>query len=168
MFTCFVVCWFFVAPQRDGPDVVQSGFGVNFLFWSGEFLGNCRRISQRILKANFDSEFFGLVFPGFQATQKIHAQNSRPELLAVLSNFHFLEPKILFTAILCLRGRPTNRWPKEKGLAPLCCILSAESNPIRPPHNKHLSNIHLCLHHLQDCSSFLTRANVFCIKGLVL
>ena len=45
-----------------GPDVMQSGFGVNFLFWSGEFQENCRRISQRILMANFDSEIFGLFF----------------------------------------------------------------------------------------------------------
>ena len=45
--------------------------------------------------ANFDSEFFGLVFPGFQATQKIHAQNSRPELSAFLSNFTFLNPKFI-------------------------------------------------------------------------
>ena len=43
---------------------MQSGYGVNFLFWRGEFEENCRRISQRILLANFDSEFFGLVFPG--------------------------------------------------------------------------------------------------------
>ena len=45
--------------------------------------------------ANFDSEFFGLVFPGFQATEKIHAQNSRPELSAFLSNFTFLNPKFI-------------------------------------------------------------------------
>ena len=74
---------------------MQSGFGVKFLFWSGEFYENCRRISQRILMANFDSEFFGLVFPGFQATQKIHAQNSRPELSAFLSNFTFLNQKFI-------------------------------------------------------------------------
>ena len=45
--------------------------------------------------ANFDSEFFGLVFPGLQATQKIHAQNSRPELSAFLSDFTFLNPKFI-------------------------------------------------------------------------
>ena len=37
------------------------------------------------LSANFDGEFFfgeclGLGFPGFQTSQKKHAQNSRPEL----------------------------------------------------------------------------------------
>ena len=51
--------------------------------------------SQQILMANFDSEFIGLVFPGFQATQKIHAQNSRPELSVFLSNFTFLSPKFI-------------------------------------------------------------------------
>ena len=28
--------------ENVGPDVMQSGFGVNFLFWSGEFEENCR------------------------------------------------------------------------------------------------------------------------------
>ena len=45
--------------------------------------------------ANFDSEFFGLVFPGLQATQKIHTQSSRPELSTFLSNFTFLNPKFI-------------------------------------------------------------------------
>ena len=45
--------------------------------------------------ANFDSEVFGLVFPGFQATQNFHTQNSRPELSAFLSNFTFLNPKCI-------------------------------------------------------------------------
>ena len=73
---------------------MQSGFGVKFLFWSGEFEENCRRISQRILMANFDSDFLGLVFQGFRPPKKIHAQNSRPELSAFLSNFTFSKPKI--------------------------------------------------------------------------
>ena len=72
-------------------------------FWSrryaeriwGEFSILVRRILGRLpanFSANFDSEFFGLVFPGFQATQKIHAQNSRPESSAFLSNFTLLNP----------------------------------------------------------------------------
>ena len=74
------------------PNVLQSGFGVIFLFWPGEFNENCRGISQRISMANFDCEFFGLVFP-FQAPQKkVHAQNSRPNLSAFLSNFAFSNP----------------------------------------------------------------------------
>ena len=48
---------------------------MNFYFDPANF----RRISQRILMANFDSDIFGLVFPGFEAAQKIHAPNSRPE-----------------------------------------------------------------------------------------
>ena len=57
--------------------------------------------------ANFDSEFFGLVFPGLQATQKIHAQNSRPELSAFLSNFTFLNPKFIHGDFL-LTGETNN------------------------------------------------------------
>ena len=52
-------------------------------------------MSQRILTEFLDSEFFGPVFPGFQATQKIHAQNSRPELSAILSKVTFLNPKFI-------------------------------------------------------------------------
>ena len=62
--------------------------------------------------ANFDS----LVFPGFQATQKIHAQNSRPELLAFLSNFTFLNPKFIHGDFL-LTGE-TNQF-HEKSLGNL-------------------------------------------------
>ena len=87
------------------------------IFWSrryaeriwGEFFILVRRILGKlpaIFSANFDGEFFGLVFPGFRGTQKIHAQNSRPELSAFLSNFTFSNPN-LFTAIFCFRGRPT-------------------------------------------------------------
>ena len=57
--------------------------------------------------ANFDSKVFGLVFPGFQATQKIHAQNSRPELSALLSNFAFLNPKVIHGDFL-LTGETNN------------------------------------------------------------
>ena len=59
--------------------------------------------------ANLDSEFFGLVFPGLpalQATQKftpkIHVQNCRHSSPISLSR-----TQNLFTAIFCLRGRPT-------------------------------------------------------------
>ena len=85
---------------------MQSGFGENFLFWSSEFQENRRRISQRILMANFDCKIVGLVFLGLQATQKIHALNSRPELSAFLSNFTFLNPKFIHGDFL-LTGRPT-------------------------------------------------------------
>ena len=65
--------------------------------------------------ANFDSELFGLVFPGLQATQKfmpkIHVQNYRhssPISLSWTQN--------LFTAIFCLRGRPTLRMGSTQGM----------------------------------------------------
>ena len=68
--------------------------------------------------ANFDSEFFGLVFPGFQATQKIHAQNSRPELSAFLSNFTFLNPKFIHGDFLLTGDPPFHAFfPKKRGLA---------------------------------------------------
>ena len=35
--------------QELEPEVQQSGFGVNFLFWPGEFVG--------IFSANFDGAF---------------------------------------------------------------------------------------------------------------
>ena len=54
--------------------------------------------------AKFDSEFFSLVFPRFQATQKIHAQNSRPELSAFLSDFTFLNPKFIHGDFLAYGG----------------------------------------------------------------
>ena len=97
---------------------------MNFLFWSGEFLSeNCRRI----LMANFDGEFFGLVFPGFQATQKIHAQNSRPELPAFLSNLIFSNPKFIHGDFLL-----TGETKKCSEIFPemfeaLCC--GSEMNP---------------------------------------
>ena len=51
---------------------------------------------------NFDSEFFSLVFPGLQAPQKINAQNSRPNLSALLSNVTFSNP--FFNADFLLTG----------------------------------------------------------------
>ena len=86
-----MVVSFSLVIECFGPDVMQSGFGVNFLFWSGEFWENCRRISQRILMANFSALFF----QGFRSPQKIHAQNSRQELSAFLSNFTLLKPKFI-------------------------------------------------------------------------
>ena len=84
----------FFRTKKLGSDVMQSGFGVNFLFWSGELQENCQRISQRISMANFDSEFFGLVFSRVAG----HPKNSRPKftsrIVGIPLQFHFLEPKI--------------------------------------------------------------------------
>ena len=65
--------------------------------------------------ANLDSEIFGLVFPGFQVTQKIHAQNSRPELSAFLSNFTFLNPKFIHGDFL-LKGEIKTFWSFKQEL----------------------------------------------------
>ena len=44
--------------------------------------------------ANFDGEFFGLVFPGFQATQKNSCPKFTSRIVGIPLQFHFLEPKI--------------------------------------------------------------------------
>ena len=73
-----------------GPDVMQSRFGVNFVFWPGELLGKL----PANFSANFDSEFFGVVFPGASG----HPKNSRPKftsrIVGISLQFHFLEPKL--------------------------------------------------------------------------
>ena len=91
---------------------MQSGFRVNVLFWSGECLENCWRISQRILMANLIANFSALFFKGFRPPQKIHAQNSRPELSAFISNFTFLNPKFIHGKFL-LTGE-TNIFDTER------------------------------------------------------
>ena len=98
---------FFLVPRLCRADLGWNFYlgPANFREIAGEFLSE---FWWRIL-----SGFFGLVFPGFQATQKIHAQNSRPELSAFLSNFTFLNPK--FMAIFCLRGRPKFLCPEFWG-----------------------------------------------------
>ena len=59
------------------PTLCRADLGWIFYFGAANF----RKICQRISMANFDSDFFGLVFPGFQATPKnhakIHVQNCR-------------------------------------------------------------------------------------------
>ena len=73
-----------------------------------EFFILVRRILGKLpanFSANFDGKYFGLVFPGFQATPK----NSRPKftsrIVGIPLQFTFLNPN-LFTAIFCLGGRP--------------------------------------------------------------
>ena len=69
----------------------------------GEFFILVRRILGKLL-AQILSEFWwqilianfsALFFQGFRSPKKIHAQNSRPELSAFLSNFTFLNPKFI-------------------------------------------------------------------------
>ena len=93
------------------PEILQSGFGVNFLFWSGEFWENCRRI----LIANFDSEFFGPSFPErifrpFFSRTSAPPKNSRPKFTP--RNCRHSSPislsriQNLFTLLFCLQGIP--------------------------------------------------------------
>ena len=82
-------------PNVD-PEVLQSGFGVNFYFG----LANLRGKSPANFSANVGGKFFpqmfGLVSSGFRPPQKfppkIHAQNSRSNLSAFLSNLTFFNP----------------------------------------------------------------------------
>ena len=73
-------------------EVLQSRFGVNFLFLSGEFKENCRRISQRILMANFLREFFGLVFSRASGPPKNSCPKFTARIVRIPLQFHFLEP----------------------------------------------------------------------------
>ena len=101
------------------PEVLQSGFGVKFLFWPGEFWENCRRISQRVLMAIFFCEFFGLVFPGFRAPTKNSRPKFTPRIVGFPLQFHFLEPKT------CSR-----RFSAYGGDQGLCKIWAPHSRPV--------------------------------------
>ena len=74
---------------------------LEFLFWRDELIVvTCKFLSK--VFGNFSCEFFGLVFfPGSQAPQKPHPQNSRPKFST------FLQPKTFsfFHADLLLAGK---------------------------------------------------------------
>ena len=132
----------FSGGTKVGPVVMQRGFGVTFLFWPSEFEENCRWISQRNLMANFDGEFFGLVFPGFHAhpKKKIHAQNSRPELSAFLSNFTFLNPKFIHGDFLLTWETNKSRGP-ENGAFGKPCFCPAREKGVLTKMAK-MTNLH--------------------------
>ena len=111
-------------------------------FWSrryaeriwGEFFILVRRILGKLpanFSANFDGEFFGLVFPGLQATQKIHAQNSRPELSAFISNFTLLNPKFIHGDFLLARETKTCPLPIASHQAHSCFKLRSQTAFLR-------------------------------------
>ena len=93
------------------PGALQSGFRVtlrgpaNFRKIAGEFSAN--------LVANVLREFFGLIFPGFPA----HAQNSRPELSALLSNFIF-SLSTFFTRFSACWGDQSFKTPSSVSFLP--------------------------------------------------
>ena len=80
------------------PEVLQSKFGVNFLFWPGEF-------SEK-WPANFDDEFFGLVFTGLQVLQKHSRPKFSPKIVGIPLQFQSSWTQNVLTVIFCLRGRP--------------------------------------------------------------
>ena len=49
--------------------------------------------------------FRGLVFPGSQASKKLHAQNSHPDIVGIPLQFHCLEPNLFFHADFLLTGK---------------------------------------------------------------
>ena len=76
------------------PEVLQSGFGVNLLSWSGEFEENSSQIYQRISSANFFCEFFGLASPGFQPLpppKKNSPPKFTPRFVGIPLQFRFFE-----------------------------------------------------------------------------
>ena len=73
-------------PRREwlflDPEVLQSGFGLSFLVWSGEFLGESPTTFSGNSSLNLFPWIFGPCFSrGFRSppkvTPKIHAQNCR-------------------------------------------------------------------------------------------
>ena len=73
----------------------------------------CRRLSQRILPANFSREFFGLVSPGLQAPQTNSRPKFTPRTDGFLSNIICLISK-MFHADFCLRGRSILVFPRQE------------------------------------------------------
>ena len=74
------------------PEVLKSGFGVNFLFWPGEFQENCRRLSQRIWWRFFSANFSALFFQDFRPPPKKSRPKFTPRIVGSPLQFHFLKP----------------------------------------------------------------------------
>ena len=100
------------------PDVLQSGFELKFLFWSGENLENCRRISQRILPANLSALFL----KGFRPSHKNAPPKFTPKIVGTPFQSRFAGPKNVshrFSACgrdqyIFLKGTqvPATKWPQ--------------------------------------------------------
>ena len=76
------------------PEVLQSGFGVNFSFWSANFRKIAGEFLREFLQGIFSVNFSALCLQGFRPSQK----NSRPEFTpknrpTLLSNFTYSNPK---------------------------------------------------------------------------
>ena len=90
---CFAILWLFLLDFA--PTLCRADLGWIFSFGPANFGKIAREFLSefwwRILIANFSALFF----QAFRPPQKVHAQNSRPELSAFLSNFTFLNPNVL-------------------------------------------------------------------------
>ena len=56
--------------------------------------------------ADFDCEFFGLVFQGFRLPPKNSLSKFTPKLVGIPLQFHFLEPIFIFHPDFLLTGEP--------------------------------------------------------------
>ena len=85
-------------PEYVDPEVLQSGFGVNFFFWSPEFSEICPKFLSELV-----SEFSPQFFRPFSSRASGHPKELCPKLSAFLSNVSFLNQ--FFITPICLRGR---------------------------------------------------------------
>ena len=117
IFWGYFFLYYFLVPTSCRADLAWIFyFGpANFRKIAGEFLSE---FWWRILIAKFSALFF----QGFRPTRKIHAQNSRPELSAFLSNFTFSNPKFIHGDFLLavetniffpqhFSNMPSMKWP---------------------------------------------------------
>ena len=105
------------------PTLCRADLGWIFHFGPAKFWENCQRISQRILMANFDSEIFGLVFPGFQVTPKSSRPKFTSRIVGIPLQFLFLEPKIY--------SRRFSAYGRDQNLRQICATPPLWTPPSR-------------------------------------
>ena len=85
------------------PEVLQIGFGVNFLIWSGEFM----KIAGEFLSEfwwRFLSRIFQPLFPGFPSPRKSTPKNFTPKISGIPLHYRLLEPKNCSRRFSAYRG----------------------------------------------------------------
>ena len=95
------------------PAVLQSGLGVSFLIWSGEF----KKIAGEFLSEFIQRFFFPQNIRACFSRVSGPPKSSGPKLSAFLSNFNILKPN-LFHADVLLRGRPMFLFLEKPGKIP--------------------------------------------------